>query len=265
MVRSRSVLTASAVSVALAGSGGLLAPAQAATASLAVVAKGSPGTTVTGASQFTVTGNSTVGVGVATVSGGHARLVAGPGGDLPAAVQFPAYVASGTYPRAVVRLTPSSGTALNPGTGDFTFGAVVRLDGTSSARSDDNGDNAFQRGLYDESSQFKLEFDAGRPACSVLGSAGRVIVRSGAGIAPGAWYQVTCSRTGGSVSMTVARVGSSTAAATRTSRTGATGNVTFAGSRPASVGGKLTPSGAVDTSASDQFNGAIAKVWVSRS
>jgi hypothetical protein len=266
MSRKRPALLTFSLSVLLVGAGGLLVPAAAAAANLTAVAKGTSGTPVTSAAQFTVTGNSPVGIGVSTVSGGGAELTAGPGGSLPTAVQFPAYVASGAYPRAVVRVTPSSGTALDPGTADFSYGAVVRLDATSAGRSDDNGDNAFQRGLWNESSMFKLEFDDARPACTVHGSTGRVVLRAATRITRGKWYRVTCSRTGGTVSVAVTPVGAGYASATpaRTSASGATGNVAFSGTRPASVGGKLTTSGAIDTAASDQFNGAVAEVWVSR-
>ncbi len=263
MPRARLALLIPSLSLAMVGTGGVLGPAAAANPSITLIAKGSPGTRVSGASQFAITGDSAASVGVATVSGGSAKLVAGPGGDLPSAVQFPSYVASGTYPRAVLRLTPSSGAAFTPGNSDFTYGAVVRLDARSSGRSNDNGDNVLQRGLYNEPSMFKLELDAARPACTVRGSAGLVVLRSTT-ITRGVWYRVTCSRTSGVVSIAVARVGASSASTARIATTRPTGNLSFTSSRPASVGGKLTARGAVATSASDQFNGAIAQVWVSR-
>jgi hypothetical protein len=40
--------------------------------------------------------------------------------------------------------------------------------------------------------------------------------------------------------------------------------LTFPASTPASIGGKLNPSGTVVSSATDQFNGAVANVWANR-
>ena len=82
--------------------------AQAATpGSLTLQATGTTGTIVTGADQFVLGGDTTVKISVARLSGGNATVVAGPDSILPRAVQFPPYVGSGTYPRAVVGLTPT--------------------------------------------------------------------------------------------------------------------------------------------------------------
>jgi PKD repeat protein len=225
-------------------------------------ATGTTGTIVTGADQFAVGGDTTVRISVARLSGGNATVVAGPDSALPRAVQFPPYVGSGTYPRAVVALTPLTGSALSPGSADFEYGAVFRLNATSSGRSIDNGNNLLQRGLYGDPSQFKLQIDHGYPSCLVRGSAGQASIASSTRITPDRWYRVTCSRVGSRVTVEVAPHGS---AATPVSnvRTGSTGTLGFGSSLPASIGGKLTPAGAV-VSSTDQFNGAVASAWVAR-
>lgn len=107
--------------------GALGAPAAvAATPSLTLTSVGSPATRVSGSGQLASSGDTGVDITVAQLSGGQATVTAGPDGALPKAVQFPPYVASGTYPRAVVRVAPTSGAGLDPGSADFEFGAVLR-------------------------------------------------------------------------------------------------------------------------------------------
>ena len=258
----RHTVAGSLLSLALACAGALVVSAEAAsTSSLALQAIGTTGTIVTGADQFAVDGDTTVAISVAGLSGGTAKVVAGPDSALPRAVQFPSYVSSGTYPRAVVRLTPTSGDALSPGSSDFEYGAVFRLNALSSGRSIDNGNNLFQRGLYADRAQFKLQIDYGYPSCLVKGSAGRVFARSSIKVTPDTWYSATCSRVGSLVTVAVTRYGG---AATTVSKvvSGSTGTLTFGSSVRASLGGKLTSSGAVVSSSTDQFNGAVAKAWI---
>ena len=195
------------LAVACFGALGTVNAQAATTSSLALRATGTTGTIVTGADQFAVDGDTAVNISVAGVSGGHATVVAGPDSALPSAVKFPSYVSSGTYPRAVVRLTPTSGDALSPGSSDFAYGAVFRLDARSSGRSIDNGNNLFQRGLYSDSSQFKLQADGGYPSCLVRGSSGRVFVASSTKVTPDKWYRVTCSRVGSRVTVQVTPYG----------------------------------------------------------
>lgn len=253
---------ASALALAVSGTLGVAGAHAADTSSLTVRATGSTGTTVKSTSQFVIGGNTPVKIAVASLSGGTAKIAAGPSSALPRSVRFPSYVASGTYPRAVVRMSPSSGGALSPGSTGFEFGAVLRLDAASSGRSVDNGNNLLQRGLYGHSSQFKLQLDHGYPSCLVRGSSGQVAVKSGTKVAPDKWYRITCTRMGSKVTVQVARYGASTAPTSR-SASGSTGTVSFASSVPASIGGKLTSSGAV-ASSNDQFNGAVASAWVRR-
>ena len=140
---------------------------------------------------------------------------------------------------------------------------MFRVDTTTSTRSVDNGDNLFQRGLYEDPSQFKLQIDHGYPSCLVRGSAGQVFASSPTKVVSGAWYRVTCSRVGTKVTVQWAPYGS-TAAPFTTVATGSSGTLSFPASTPASIGGKLNASGTVVSSATDQFNGAVANVWVNR-
>jgi len=208
-----------------------------------------------------VSGDTAVDVGVVDLDGGRVRTVAGPGLGLPLAMGFPAY-GDATYPRAVVSMTPTSGQALSPGASDFKYGAVFRLDGTSSGDTVDNGDNLFQRGLYFEDSLYKLQLDHGRPACMVKGSAGRVVAKLDDKVTPDRWYRATCARVGDQVSVAVTPYdGGETV---RNESSGDIGTLSFPSSRPASIGGKLNASGGMVERASDQFNGAVAKVWIER-
>ena len=217
---------------------------------------------MTGSGQFSVGGDTPVKIAVARLSGGNAKVVAGPDGASKA-IEFPAYVKSGTYPRAVVSVTPTSGAALSPGAADFEYGAVFRLNATSSGRSVDNGDNLFQRGLYEDASQFKLQIDYGYPSCLVRGSAGQVFARSSLKVTAGKWYRATCSRIGTKVTVQVSAYGSNVAPLSNATN-GASGTLTFPSTQPAAIGGKVSRSGAVISSATDQFNGAVANTWVNR-
>ena len=252
------------VSVVVVCAGALeVATAQAAsTSSLTLQPRGAIGTTVTGAGQFDVGGDTTVNISVAKLSGGNLKVVSGPDSARPRAVQFPSYVGSGTYPRAVLRMNPDSGYALAPGSSDFQYGAVFRLDARSAGRSIDNGNNLLQRGLYSSPAQFKLQVDGGYPSCSVRGSAGRAYVRSGLKIAADRWYRAACTRVGSRVTVSVRPYGGATTVSR--SVTHSSGSLSFKSSMPTSIGGKLTASGAVVSSATDQFNGAFANAWVRR-
>ncbi len=230
--------------------------------SLTMSAVGTPGTIVTGPDQFSVGGDTPVRIAVARISSGNAKVVAGPDATTRA-IEFPSYVKSGTYPRAVVTATPTSGDALSPGASDFEYGAVFRLNATSSGRTIDNGDNVFQRGLYEEPSQFKLQLDHGYPSCLVRGSAGQVFASSSLKVTADRWYRATCSRVGTRVTVQVAPYGS-TAAPVSAVANGSSGTLTFPATEPAAIGGKVTRTGAVVSSATDQFNGAVANVWVNR-
>jgi hypothetical protein len=262
MNRSRRVSALVLLALATGGWGVQRATAATGPDRLALTAGGALGAVVTGTPQLALSGSSEAEVEVARLGGGQLRLVGGPSASLPTAVDFPSYVGTGSYPRAVLSLTPTSGGALDPGADDFQYGAVFRLDGTSSGRREDNGDNILQRGLFSDSSMFKLQVDEGHPSCMVRGSAGRVSVRSDVQVDRGTWYRATCTRVGGRLTIDTLVYGE--VSAVRDAATGSAGSLSFPASRPASVGGKLLPSGGVDAGASDQFNGAVAKVFVTR-
>lgn len=226
-------------------------------------AVGAVGTTVTGAGQVATTGETDVELEVAALEGGRISVVDGPGPSSPTAWRFPAFSPLGGYPRAVLAVTPTSGEALDPGSSDFSYGAVLRLDQASTGRLLDDGDNVYQRGRYTDQSMFKMQVDDGRPSCLVSGSAGRVLVRSSVEIAPHRWYRVVCSRVGSTVGVLVRQYGD-VDSTVNDYATGATGSVSMPEDRAASIGGKLTATGLRIADDSDQFNGAIAKVWSTR-
>jgi Laminin G domain len=263
MTRHPHLLTGSLASLAVAASVVASTGAQAATPdSFTLTVDDTIGSVVTGNGQFQIGGDTSVDVEVADADGGKAKVVAGPDAALPTAVQFPSYGGLLSYPRAVLSIMPTSGDAFSPGSSDFRYGAVFRLNDVSSGGDLDNGDNVFQRGLYFDGSQFKLQVDHGYPSCVVRGSEGRVKVRSGSRVTANEWYRATCSRVGSKVSLAVTTYGGGDTV--RDDSTGDTGTLSFPASRPASIGGKLTALSDIVLNASDQLNGAVAKVFVDR-
>ncbi len=213
-------------------------------------------------SSLVQVGRADVEVAVATLEGGKVLLAEGPLNEL--SLRFPGFMVDGRYPRAVVRVTPlENPNSLAPGEADFSFGIDFRVDSVSTGHDVDNGDNMFQRGLASDTSQLKLELDDGDPSCRVAGPLGAVEVKFGDVVAPERWYRVECSRQGDVITMTLAayegglnvpvRVGVVTGQ-------GETGNLTWVKPEtPISIGGKLAANGAVIRSATDQFNGQLAR------
>ncbi len=158
-------------------------------------------------------------------------------------------------------MTPTSGEGLDPGAADFEFGAVFRLDEVSEGDSGDNGNNVFQRGISSDDSMFKVEVDTGRPGCKVKGSEGQVNVRSNV-VLPGGdtWYKMVCTREGNRLTTSI-KVYRSSDDFTSTSGYGASGTLSFADSRAATLGAKTNAAGAILSSGSDPFNGAVALAW----
>jgi hypothetical protein len=173
------------------------------------------------------------------------------------ALQFPGRDAAGGAV-AVSVVAPGTGDALSPGTRDFSLGADVRVD----PGVDTDGDNVVQRGLSDDVGQYKIELDRGRFACTVKGTQGRVRAQlADERPVPGVWYRMTCDRVGDRIDLEVRRLDDDTVATA--SATGPIGAVrTAEPGTPLSIGGKLTPSGAVATWQPDQLNGAVGDVWV---
>ena len=261
MMRRSHLFVGSVASLAMAASLACATGAQAAVPdTLALTVEGAVGTVVDGDSELNIDGDSSTAVEAVGLDGGEITVVKGPDATLPKAMGFPAYVDSATYPRAVLNVTPTSGDALTPGSADFEYGAVFRLDSTSSGQSNDNGDNIFQRGRYGDPSMFKLQVDHGYPSCLVKGADGSVLAASPIEVERQTWYAVTCSRVGSRVTVRVTSYAGE-ADTVSANASGPSGTLTFDPARAASVGGKLNRSGGVAKS-NDQFNGAIAKTWI---
>lgn len=190
----------------------------------------------------TVSTNGNPGAGLATVSPGS--------GGLGQAIAFPASCPNtdSTCPRAV--LTAPDAADLNPGTGDFSYG--VRLRVTAAELGSDHGGNLLQKGMWN-TSQWKLQLEPGstgqvscvlRPVSDPAG--GVVKVKSIAGLSDGAWHEVSCLRSAGTLTLFVDGVSQ--------------------GSKP--FAGDVTPSGqplTVGASgaylSNDQFHGQLDHVW----
>ncbi|MBZ5739745.1 hypothetical protein [Nocardioides mangrovi] len=206
-------------------------------------------------------GTAAVEVRVAALDGGSVAASAGPDGAR--AIAFPPYRATGTYPRAVVVVTnKGDDDELNPGTAAFTWGTDFKIDARSEGRTEDNGDNLVQRGIYSEPTLYKAELDLGRPACVVQGVDGIVTIRSSTAVIPGIWYHMECRRDGAEVTVTSWPLDDPNDRTTRIG-VGPTGDVTpVEPSIPLSVGGKVSQTGEVIKSATDQLNGDLARPFL---
>lgn len=206
-------------------------------------------------------GSARVDLAISTLQGGEVRTIHGPKGEQ--AFRFPSYVATGTYPRAVVTVTNTGfGDALSPGITPFAWGADFNLDPRNEGRSNDNGNNLVQRGLFSDPTSFKAELDDGKPACTVHGDKGRLIVRSPKPVTPGTWYRMRCERDGSYLTVQSWEIDKPSHAETSV-RVGAMGGVEMPSpSIPLSIGGKVGPNGAVIATATDQFNGAVANPFL---
>ncbi len=230
--------------------------ADSATLQLAVPANTSAGAVL---NTLDETAGAPVSVDVRRLNGGVLR--AGSFRGTTRTMDFPAFSTSSAEPRAIVRVTPESGSSdvLAPGWRDFEFGADFRKDSISSGTTVDNGDNLIQRGLWRDTAQYKIEVDNARPACRIKGSAGAVVVRASISVSSSLWYQVRCARVGDTVRLTVVEYRTDgTTRTLRYERSGALGNLVWPNAKtPLSVGGKLSADGAIKYS-SDQFNGLVS-------
>lgn len=207
-------------------------------------------------------GSANVTARVVTLDGGEATRTRGHGpGE---ALRYPSFSGSSQPPRAVLRIT-NDGTQdqLNPGTSLFSFGADVRLRAESEGTRTDNGNNVVQRGLHEDSAQYKLDLDGRRPGCRVKGASGAVSVRSAVPVNSQDWYRVVCTRDESGVTMSVVQfLGGGGRRTSTMSGSGPTGAVVMASSRtPMSVAGKLQADGRLVPS-TDQFNGVIDRVFL---
>lgn len=213
-------------------------------------------------------GSADVDVAVLTARGGTivARQSAATGSI---AADFPAYDGTQGGPRAVLSITnPGSADRLEPGTARFTFGADVKLDAVNDGGDYDDGNNVVQRGRFTDTSQFKLQIDAGKASCRVAGAKGAVRTFSSAAISTGTWYRLSCARqvldTGDRLVVKVtpiAQDGTLGATVTTTSSVAPIGRLKFADQTPLSVGGKLDNKATIAASA-DQLNGVVDNVFL---
>lgn len=200
------------------------------------------------------------GIRVEVVSHGGGRIdsTSGPK-DGAGAVRLPAYDPRGRR-FAVLRVSTVRG-LLSPGERDFTFGAEVMIDATSSGTDADDGDNVVQRGLHGPDAQFKLQVDRGIASCRVAGDEGEVIARLGRRLESEVWHRIRCTRSGDTVTVeATALVEGAEEQVGASSQRGPIGAVEFGAATPLSVGGKLAVAGTIAASSTDQLNGAVARV-----
>ena len=204
-------------------------------------------------------------VRISTVGGGQLRAV--PGRDGGYAARFPAYNPADPR-RAVLTVSTATEDPFNPGIADFSFGADFQVDDATEQESataekkpasGDNGNNLLQRGLFSDTSQYKLQVDHGRVSCRIAGTEGEVVVQAPRRIEPDTWYRVSCSRVGERVTVQLDDFESDLEG---TSEVGRTGSVHLASTTPVVMGGKADANGEAIASDSDQFNGAIDNVFL---
>jgi hypothetical protein len=193
-----------------------------------------------------------------THDGGAVRSVTGYDGS--GAARFPAFARSNP-PMAILTVVDQTGADdLEPAKQEFRFGADFSLDATSQTSSVDNGNNLIQRGLFNGTSQYKIELDSDRPKCRVMGGAGAVLVKATSDVSPGTWYRASCFRDGSRVTLTVKRL--SDGKKWTYEKSGAIGSLTYKSSIPLTVGGKAKSPSRIFTKASDQFNGKVDNAFV---
>ncbi len=204
---------------------------------------------------------SAIAVDVVALGGAASKLVYTPGVGGGHAISFPSRAAIGKERVALRILTLTDPDPLSPGRSDFTFGADIRIDDPSSA---DDGDNVLQRGLFSDTSQYKIQLDDHRPSCRVAGNEGEVTVKATDTLPTGQWYRIRCTREGNKVVLSVGAINEAGDAPNPTvfSDFRPTGSVAILRtSTPLSVGGKVTATGDVVESNTDQFNGSIDNVF----
>lgn len=174
------------------------------------------------------------------------------------ALGFPAVSDAAEPPGLAVVVQGAAGSLPSPGDADFSYGADVVLDATTTTDLD-NGDNVLQRGLASDASQFKLQVDNGRPSCTVMGTGGRLIAKARQPLAAAAWFRLRCDRTGDQITLTVAPVAGGEPETV--SAAGTVGSVSFVDGLPLSIGRKVAPDALPILTQPDQFNGSIDNVW----
>ena len=202
--------------------------------------------------QRVVSTNSGTAVSVASFAG------SGDAGD------YPTYSGAENGPRAVVSMVNTTETdALTPLSKEFFFGADINTDAVSTGTIYDNGNNIFQRGLYGDRAQYKLQVDHGYAMCRVKGDTDTIALTSKLLMPSGEWFRVRCYRsvqsTGDQLWLDVAPIyRDGTLGTVVRSKSGIKwiGRLTFPINTPVSIGGKLISATQIH-SQSDQFNGLI--------
>lgn len=193
---------------------------------------------------------------------GEVLVAAGPEGGK--AARFPTSPESAAGGRAVLRVDTTGIDALAPGAHGFQFGVdLMYPEGSEGDSIGDDGDNVFQRGLFGDQGQFKLQVDHGRPACRIAGAERETLVKARETLEPDQWYSVWCQRAAGEITLFVAELGSTSDPVSWESwsvpdRAGPIPSGD--GPVPVSIGGKLNPDGQVVTQAPDQFSGVLDNV-----
>jgi Laminin G domain len=196
----------------------------------------------------------------ATWGGGRIRQARAPHGP---AVRLPAF--RSTDPGFATIRVDNLGAPdrMRPDDGDFAFGASFSLDRISDGSAADNGDNLIQRGLFESPSQYKIQLDKRRVSCLVRGLDGGVVVEGARPVRPERWYRVKCVRRGEGIVLKIAAIdkdGRGRRSITR--QRGPIGAVTMPLDTPLSIGGKLAGDGTLRPTSTDQFNGAVARVFL---
>jgi hypothetical protein len=212
-------------------------------------------------------GDGPVEASIVTSHGGTLTIAASRAGQGDAA-RFPAFDPTESGQRAVVEIENRTDTdVLAPRSRDFAWSAAFKVDARSSDHSGtsyDDGDNLFQRGLYDDD-QYKLDVDDHQPGCRLRGStgdAGAVRVVAPVTVSPDKWYRATCDRSGDRLTITVVAFDAE-GRATRSWTNSATSSVGFGSltwkdiKTPVTIGGKLDADATPADGSTDQFNGVV--------
>jgi hypothetical protein len=134
------------------------------------------------------------------------RVRASNGGRLTAvrhgsgrAVRFPGRCLDQSCPRVVISTSSSSST--DPRWRSFRFGASVKVSPARTSRTS----TIVQKGRYAKASRWRLRLNgaAARPYCLVKGSRGLLRMNGAQGLADGRWHNVSCTRSGAHVWITV--------------------------------------------------------------
>ncbi|QYJ04217.1 hypothetical protein KUV85_00620 [Nocardioides panacisoli] len=203
-------------------------------------------------------GSARVRITVTTDNGGRVRLGSGaPGG----AAEMPVHTGAASAPAAALVVTPMGDEdVLQPGDGDFSFGARFNLDTESEGSGNDDGNNLLQRGLFSGDAQYKVQLDGGVPSCRIAGTGGEALVKLEEPVPTEHWFLVECSRRGDVVSLRVEdlEAGEEVSTASVSRRTGV---VEFSHDEALTIGAKVGSDGTIPEKSTDQFNGTIDGVF----